>query len=1264
MKINVTRDQMHRNLRVVLCVAICVWLSGCATTKSQVSGINGSWSEWVLSSGGEKQVESEIEAAMDLMASGQLSEAEKKLAPLAKSEPSASYLYAETAAMRGNLSDSVARYTEFLKLFADSSITPVVLARLNTLRRTSYAQLDWEAISQVRVKDDYSRAELVVLQNDLMLTQPHKSDLHHPTAVPLNGWSWIGPVDVYPISGFEREQVFDKDAVLSASYDSEYGKLSQYRYADDNVMVFKATRAGIYAGETGFEMEETGEVLFVVNSNMLYQLNIDGHEILRHGYEDTLPTNVRAVRVKLSSGKHVIRVRMSATAESGANIHIWATAADSSEGHSVIFKEIERPSVISQEPVENIQPVDYRMVLGESSSPLPKDLLHLWLGSMMAYLHRDYQRVDDLLLEHLSEKPDDVVARYILGMRFAKDSDINSSLRSEYAFEQFDKIVQQAPELMHTRMLLMQQLTSHNQAREAFGLYESAVSMYPETSEADSVLYDLSKNLDWPEVADHYLTQAYEKSSHSCSLASDALEIQYKNNHYISYFSLSPEIQGCKSVIDFYLEHGGDSLKNSEQWQAALDKALLDYPNNISLKRNILFSRLEDDPKKITEAYIGTLKCAEQYYCTQPQRSQMNEMIDRLRASGHDSEASMLFKEMMSLYPTDEEQNIYQWQSQGIDPFDGLRMDGLKVISAYRGENRSDAGSAVYVLDYAAVRMLPNGGYINLTHQITRVLSKEGKDSQGEIYLPSDASVLKVRTIKGDTLKIVEPEVIENKSSITAPNLEIGDYIEVEYMTWHEPAKSHPSRVILDGFFFGTEDLPMVLSRYVFEYPKEWKMDFAKSGPFDRVSFSCKDIGQNSRCTAEVRNGAVYSNEPRQVSAMDILPNIIVSHNNSWEFMRSDLHEQIIRHTKATPYVKKYYAQIPLSEATSNDEKARLIYRHVIESIKDNDEGIVSATDTVTRGVGNRLILLKSLYDIAGIRNSIGLVKSVLSPEHIMEMPHYYTNGFEVVLLVETEKGVSYISPTDEFIPFDYLPIAFSQNTVIPVDPSHEIFTSRSVDVESVRSHLDVDVELHEDGSATAVSEEQMLGERGIVFRNFLNTVKNDDTKARMIIENSLASSYGRVNLLDYHYDDLKNTEIPLTFNYQFEIASFSTRTGSMLEIPSRIYAYRLVDSYASLSATERKNPLIIDGTKISHKKLRFHLPEGYHWNMDTLHDAKIETRFGGYMRKVSKKDGVLELEEEITLLPQVIQTKDYAEFREFCLIVDEIQRVVIQGGK
>ena len=816
MKSNMTRDWMHRNLRVVLCIAVCVWLSGCATTKSsQVSGINGSWSEWVLSSGGEKHVEAELESAMALMASGQLSEAEKKLQPLAKSEPSASYLYAETAAMSGNLSDSVDRYTEFLKLYPDSSITPVVLARLNTLRRTSYAKLDWETISQIRVKDDYSRAELIVLQNDLMQIQPHKGELHHPTAVPLNHWSWIGPVDVYPNSGFEREQAFDKDSVLAASYDSEYGKLSHYQYADDNVTIFKATRAGVYAGETGFEMEETGEVLFVVNSNMLYQLTIDGHEILNHRYQDTLPANVRAVRVRLSSGKHVIRVRLSASSESGANIHIWATAADSSDGHSVGFKEIDRPSDISPDPVEIIRNVDYRMVLGENSSPLPKDLLHIWLGSMMAYLHRDYQRVDDLLLSHLSEKPDDVVARYILGMRFAKDTDINSSLRSEYAFEQFEKIVQQAPELMHTRMLLMQQLTTHNQAREAFGLYESNVSMFPETPEADSVLIDLSKNLDWPEVADHYLMQAYNRSGHSCSLASDALEIEYKNNHYISYFSLNPEIQGCKSVIEFYLEHGGDSLKNSQQWQAALDKVLLDYPNNISLKRNILFSRLNDDPKKMTEAYIETLKCAAQHFCTQPQRSQMNEMIDRLRASGHDSEASALFSEMMALYPTDEEQNIYQWQSQGIDPFDGLRMDGLKVIEAYRAENRSDAGSAVYVLDYAAVRMLPNGGYLNLTHQITRVLSKEGKDSQGEIYLPSDASVLKVRTIKGDTLKIVEPEVIENKSSITAPNLDIGDYIEVEYMTWHEPAKSHPSRVIQDGFFFGTEDLPMVLSRYL-----------------------------------------------------------------------------------------------------------------------------------------------------------------------------------------------------------------------------------------------------------------------------------------------------------------------------------------------------------------------------------------------------------------------------------------------------------------
>ena len=84
----------------------------------------------------------------------------------------------------------------------------------------------------------------------------------------------------------------------------------------------------------------------------------------------------------------------------------------------------------------------------------------------------------------------------------------------------------------------------------------------------------------------------------------------------------------------------------------------------------------------------------------------------------------------------------------------------------------------------------------------------------------------------------------------------------------------------------------------------------------------------------------------------------------------------------------------------------------------------------------------------------------------------------------------------------------------------------------------------------------------------------------------------------------------------------------------------------------------------IDSRELRFHLPDGYHWSLDRLNNAEVETRFGSYHRKVHQKDGTLVIEEDITLPPQIIQTKDYGEFREFCLAVDEIQRLELKAEK
>src|SRR5690606_30440814 len=89
-----------------------------------------------------------------------------------------------------------------------------------------------------------------------------------------------------------------------------------------------------------------------------------------------------------------------------------------------------------------------------------------------------------------------------------------------------------------------------------------------------------------------------------------------------------------------------------------------------------------------------------------------------------------------------------------------------------------------------------------------------GIDALGEVNVPGGAEVIRLRTIKADG-RILEPEEIGGKDSISLPNLEVGDYVEIEYL------ESFPSRgPALPGwsaapFYFRAENEPIHESVYV-----------------------------------------------------------------------------------------------------------------------------------------------------------------------------------------------------------------------------------------------------------------------------------------------------------------------------------------------------------------------------------------------------------------------------------------------------------------
>ena len=421
-------------------------------------------------------------------------------------------------------------------------------------------------------------------------------------------------------------------------------------------------------------------------------------------------------------------------------------------------------------------------------------------------------------------------------------------------------------------------------------------------------------------------------------------------------------------------------------------------------------------------------------------------------------------------------------------------------------------------------------------------------------------------------------------------------------------------------------------------------------------------MGDYRQCRAYMDDVPVVINEPNMPHNLDVVPNIQFYHRSGWTEVLNMIRNWAERDSRQTAYVEDYYNHIEMPHTNSTWDKALVMYVDVMNHIGYDNKFSSDATDSITRGGGSRMHTLKALYDYAGIPNYYALVRRVTAPRNIENLPSLRDDGHDLYLIVETEKGPAYIE-TDvaNFKPFDYLKPSLQNSLVIPIEPGISQFTSRTDSVEDMLYHYDCDFEIQADGSAKAKLVEG--GTNAVDLRIYLGKLKKDKEKLLQFVETLLTSRYGQVKVTKLKPKNVSKLIASTQLESHFDIAVLANVSGNELHI-MRPYKADLVSSYAPLSPNERKYPVAIHEGTMSAPTMIYHAPKGYRWDKAMLKDASIKSRFGKYTRKVKIDDETLEIREQIELGPQYIELKDYAEFRDFCASVDEVQRVELRARK
>ena len=312
--------------------------------------------------------------------------------------------------------------------------------------------------------------------------------------------------------------------------------------------------------------------------------------------------------------------------------------------------------------------------------------------------------------------------------------------------------------------------------------------------------------------------------------------------------------------------------------------------------------------------------------------------------------------------------------TQGNEFYVPYRRDGIDLVRS-SAQRTFSGGAAVVLLSDKAILMQRNGTVSVYVHRITRPLNKEGISRYGEVALPHGADLLELRTIKSSG-EVIEPELAQQKPTISMPALEPGDAIEEEYVMHYAALDQLPESA--GSHTFGSFTAPILYSRLVL-----------LNGPGAQIRVHEQAtppqplVGENNGMVIRIweRNNIAQTIAESYLPAINLLPTVTVA---AAEKSRDQLRDELMEATRAGLHVNEAVAELHLAQGVASQglgetEKARRLYRFVTDKIDSTGPGWVDnpAEDTLSNRQGSRTMALLALARSAGLKASLVLAHKV-----------------------------------------------------------------------------------------------------------------------------------------------------------------------------------------------------------------------------------------------------------------------------------------------
>jgi tetratricopeptide (TPR) repeat protein len=1059
----------------------------------------------------------------------------------------------------------------------------------------------------------------------------------------------LGPFSAWHLLTFDEPLAPEKDGSLAGPFSGPFGPLvPRVLHAPDSRLdvAGETTPGDVYLMAADVEVAEAGVYMVRAASASSYKLILDGTLVLERRAFARAASTVAARPMQLGAGKHRVLIKLLRD-QRQASVSFTLSRADGLPS-TTRYSAATGPAPASwgsapkEARAELVYPraEELAAALADEAGALLSDFIAVRDG-----MSRDPDGSWRLMtrLAKLAQTPAVLSLRAELAVQ---DRTIPSKVARGRATRDLEAVLAQDAGDVVALLVRAELALADNQPTTALETLKKARTAATPTGWPVSLMEARAAvALELDSTAEESLVAALQAQPGLCEAQALRYSLARRRDAVTRADELMASLEGCPGALNRAAEHArmrGDLARTAVLYQEQLARNPGEGSTALSLAAAQVALRQFDEA-------TATLKALSLLW---PRNPRVLEKWADVRELAGDAAGALALREQSLLLDGDNLslRRAVTRAKTGQEVLQAHAINGREAIRDYETNHGPEDTSAAYVLDAAATQVYPDGSQISRIHIIQKALEQSGVQEIAEVNLPAGAQPLALRTIKANGT-VLEPENIEGKDTVSLPGVQVGDYVELEYLV-AEPSRgpAQPGFKASD-FYFSVASMPDHRATYTVVAPKGTGM---KVDAHNLQTPPPTVKGDEEIFTHEVRKVPPLIPEPDGPSSKEYLPFVVVGAGTTGNDKLVAVYSDAFLERGALNWELEAFAREAAGEQRGL-AAAQALYAAVMKRFSGRDAGLTqSAASTVAQDRGSRMWALKTGLETLGIPTRLVAVRTFsvdpapyLFPEESL-LPY-------IALRAEVPgTGPVWLDTTTRYAPFGELPeTALGELDAYllpePGRPMEKVKTPplKPQPGKQVKLELEVDAT----GQLVGRGEEVYTGYEAAQLAEAFEAISGD--RRRQAIQGAVGRYFNGAELTELKFDREEKVGAPFTVRYGFKAASFARVDGKTLVLPPITMPATLGRQYVQLST--RTVPLLIDDTEASTMRVSLKMPSGYRLT-DPQAQLKTESPFGRLLRTEKQEGPTLTLDETLRVERGRIAVKQYEDFAHFAGEVDLIQ--------